>query len=103
MPVQTGSPADRWQPRAIKGSRLAEWLAAPKSQGISGQIARGSSKRRWRTSARARYLSQSSTGRDSDGAVAEVCGHGVVAMDGVNVVKPSGYSVGKSICDLRTG
>jgi hypothetical protein len=33
----------------------------------------------------------------SDGAVTEVCGHGVVAMDGVNVVKPSGYSVGKGI------
>src|SRR6476660_1934724 len=65
MPVQTGSPADRWQPRAIKGSRLAEWLAAPKSQGKSGQIARGSSKRKWRTSARARYRSQSSTGRDT--------------------------------------
>ena len=31
----------------------------------------------------------------SDRAVKEVCGHGVVAMDGVNVVKPSGYSVGK--------
>ena len=33
----------------------------------------------------------------SDGAVTKVCGHGVVAMDGVNVVKPLGYSVGKGI------
>ena len=33
------------------------------------------------------HPSQSSTGRDSsDGAVTEVYGHGVVAMDGVNVV-----------------
>ena len=31
------------------------------------------------------------------GAVTEVCGHGVVAMEGVNVVKPSGYSGGKRI------
>ena len=31
------------------------------------------------------------------GAVTEVCGHGVVAMGGVNVVKPWGYSVGKGI------
>ena len=38
----------------------------------------------------------SSSGGDG-GAVMEVCGHGVVAMDGVNVVKPSGYSVGKGI------
>ena len=30
-------------------------------------------------------------------AVMEVCGHGVVAMDGVNVVKPPGYSAGKGI------
>jgi hypothetical protein len=36
---------------------------------------------------------------ETDGAVTEVCGHGVVAMDGVNVVKPSGYSVGKGIRD----
>jgi hypothetical protein len=34
---------------------------------------------------------------ETDGAVTEVCGYGVVAMDGVNVVKPSGYSVGKGI------
>jgi hypothetical protein len=34
---------------------------------------------------------------ETDGAVTEVCGHGVVAMYGVNVVKPSGYSVGKGI------
>ena len=31
------------------------------------------------------------------GAGTEVCGHGVVAMDGVNVVKPSGYSGRESI------
>jgi hypothetical protein len=34
---------------------------------------------------------------ETDGAVLEVYGHGVVAMGGVNVVKPSGYSVGKRI------
>jgi hypothetical protein len=34
---------------------------------------------------------------ETDGVVTEVCGHGVVAMGGVNVVKPSGYSVGKGI------
>ncbi len=34
----------------------------------------------------------------SDGAITKVRGHGVVAMDGVNVVKPPpGYSVGKGI------
>jgi hypothetical protein len=32
-----------------------------------------------------------------DEAVPEVSGHGVAAMDGMNVVKPSGYSVGKGI------
>ena len=37
----------------------------------------------------------------SDGAVTEVYGHGVVAMDGVNVVKPSGYSGGKGIWGLE--
>jgi hypothetical protein len=34
-----------------------------------------------------------------DAAVTEVYGHGVVAMEAVNVVKPSGYSVGKGIWD----
>jgi len=34
---------------------------------------------------------------EEDGAVTKVCGHGVVALDGVNVVKPSKYSVGKGI------
>ena len=33
----------------------------------------------------------------SEGAITEVYGHGVVAMDGVNVVKPSGYSVRKGM------
>ena len=32
---------------------------------------------------------------ETAGAVTEVRGHDVVAMDGVNVVKPSEYSVGK--------
>jgi len=40
---------------------------------------------------------------EGDEAIPEVCGHGVVAMDGVNVVKPSGYSVGKGIWEQRTG
>ena len=34
---------------------------------------------------------------DGDGAITKVCGCGVVAMEGVNVVKPSGYSGGKRI------
>ena len=34
---------------------------------------------------------------DETRGVTEVCGHGVVAMGGVNVVKPWGYSVGKGI------
>jgi hypothetical protein len=34
---------------------------------------------------------------DDDEAVTEVCGHGVVAMEVLNVVKPSGYSVAKGI------
>ena len=78
------------------------WLArlrlilSPKLQGESGRPGLGSSRPRLRTPASAGHSAQSSSGRDSgDGAVTEVCGHGVVAMDGVNVVKPSEYSGGK--------
>jgi len=39
----------------------------------------------------------------SAGTVTAVCRQGVVAMDGVNVVKPSGYSAGKGIWEERTG
>jgi hypothetical protein len=81
---------------------------SPKLQCKPGRPALGSSRPRLRTPASVGHPSQSSTGRDSseveeggrseepeeeEGAVTEVRGHGVVAMDGVNVVKPSGYSV----------
>ena len=77
-------------------ARQARMLRSPKLQCESGRTARGSSRPRLRAPASGGHPSQSSTGRDN-WAVTEVYGHGVVAMGGVNVVKPSGYSVGKGI------
>jgi hypothetical protein len=77
-------------------ARQARMLRSPKLQCESGRPARGSSRPTLRAPASGGHPSQSSTGRDN-WAVTEVYGHGVVAMGGVNVVKPSGYSVGKGI------
>src|SRR5258707_9782652 len=83
-------------PRQRPPAQHARVRRSPKLQGKSGQLAPGSSRPTLRTQASAGHPSQSSTGRDKrGGAVTEVYGHGVVAMDGVNVVKPSGYSVGE--------
>src|SRR5262249_16628271 len=40
-------------------------------------------------------LAEGSGRPGNDGAVTKLCGRGVVAMDGVNVVKPLGYSARK--------
>src|SRR6476620_8170281 len=72
--------------------------APPKLQCKTGRSGLGSSRPNLRTPASAGHPSQPSLGRDTssdDGAVLEVCGRGVVAMDGVNVVKPPKYSAGK--------